>query len=83
MEDHVVEALSVLLLYLTSGGGSVFDHADRRPAEPFRPEALAALEKAGYLKRGRGVSEVTLTEAGIQRARALAAGYLGQGTEPL
>jgi len=83
MEDHIVEALSVLLVYLTSGEGSVFDHPDRRPANAFRPEALKALEEAGYLKRGGGVSEVALTEAGIKRARALAAGYLGQGAEPL
>lgn len=83
MEDHIVQALSVLLLYLTSGEGSVLDHPDRQPLKAFHPEALKVLEEAGYLQRGRGVSGVTLTEAGIQRARALAAGYLGQGTEPI
>ena len=83
MEDPIVQALSVLLVYLTSGEGSVFDSPDRQPSKTFGPEALKGLEEAGYLKRGRGVSEVALTEAGIQRARALAAGYLGQGTEPL
>jgi DNA-binding PadR family transcriptional regulator len=44
-------------------------------------EVLDALEKAGYLNQTRRAKSVTLTEAGLEHARALEAKFLGNTAE--
>jgi Domain of unknown function (DUF6429) len=77
MEDQIVEDLTLLLLYLTSWEEQVHeDLTIHRAWKGFRFEALDALEEAGYLGQTRRTKSVTLTEAGVERARVLAAQYL-------
>lgn len=84
MEDQVVEDLTLLLLHLTSWEERVHEELTiHRAWKGFRFEALDALEEAGYLNSSRGAKSVTLTEAGIEHARALAARYLGKTAEGL
>jgi DNA-binding PadR family transcriptional regulator len=81
MEDQIVEDLTLLLLHLTSWEELVHEELTiQRAWKGFRFEALDALEEAGYLSQTRRAKSVTLTEAGIERARTLAASYLGQAT---
>ena len=42
---------------------------------------LDALEEAGYLNQTRRAKSVTLTEAGLEHARALEAKFLGNTAE--
>ena len=82
MEDQIIEDLTLLLLHLTSWEERVHEELTiQRAWKGFRFEALDALEEAGYLNPSRGAKSVTLTEAGIERARALAARYLGEAAE--
>jgi DNA-binding PadR family transcriptional regulator len=82
MEDQIVEDLTLLLLHLTSWEERIHKELTiHRAWKGFRFEALDALEEAGYLNQSRGAKSVTLTEAGIERARALAARYLGEAAE--
>ena len=82
MEDQIIEDLTLLLLHLTSWEERVHEELTMHRAwKGFRFEALDALEEAGYLNQSRGAKSVTLTEAGIERARALAARYLGEAAE--
>jgi hypothetical protein len=84
MEDQIIEDLTLLLLHLTSWEERVYEGLTiHRAWKGFRFEALDALEEAGYLNQSRGAKSVTLTEAGMERARALAARYLGDATEGL
>lgn len=77
MEDQVIEELTLLLLYLTSWEEKVYaDFKIHRAWKGFRFEALDALEAAGYLNQSRRAKSVTLTEEGVERARALMAKYL-------
>jgi len=76
-EDQIVEDLTLLLLYLTSWEEQVAaDLTIRRAWKGYRFEALDALEAAGYLNQSYRAKSVTLTAAGIERARVLAAQYL-------
>ena len=76
MNDQIVKDLTLLLLYLTLWEEEVFDDFTvRRAWKGFLFEALDALEEAGYINQTRRAKSVTLTEAGIDRARALAAKY--------
>ena len=78
MNDQIVKDLTLLLLHLTSWEEKVFDDFRiHRAWKGFRFEALDALEEAGYINQTRRAKSVTLTEAGCERARALAAKYLG------
>ncbi|MFC2037372.1 DUF6429 family protein [Chloroflexota bacterium] len=78
MRDQIVEDLTLLLLHLTSWEERLHeDLTIHRAWKGFRFEALDALEEAGYLNQNRRAKSVTLTEAGIEHARALAAKYLG------
>jgi len=82
MNDQVVEDLTLLLLYLTSWEEKVFDDFRiRRAWKGFRFEALDALEETGYINQTRRAKSVTLTEAGVERARMLAARYVGDTSE--
>lgn len=84
MEDQIIEDLTLLLLHLTSWEERVYqDLTIQRAWKGFRFEALDALEEAGYLSQSRGAKSVTLTQAGIERARALVARYLGESAEGL
>jgi Mn-dependent DtxR family transcriptional regulator len=56
---------------------------DKAVKKGFRFEALDALAEAGYLNQTKRTKSVMLTEAGIERARALAARYLGDAAEGL
>ncbi len=81
MEKHI-EALTLLLLYLTSWEEKVFeDFTVRRAWKGFRFEALDALEEAGYINQTRRAKSVTLTQAGIEQARMLVAKYLPDAAE--
>jgi hypothetical protein len=76
-EDQLVEELTLLLLYLTSWEERVVaDMAVQRAWKGYPFEVLDALEAAGYLGQSHRAKSVTLTAAGIERARALAAQYL-------
>jgi hypothetical protein len=81
MNDQLIEDLTLLLLYLTSWEEEVFDFTIHRAWKGFRFEALDALEEAGYINQTRRAKSVTLTEAGCERAQALATRYLGGTTE--
>jgi hypothetical protein len=82
MDDQIVKDLTLLLLYLTSWEEKVFDDFTIcRAWKGFRFEALDALEEAGYINQTRRAKSVTLTEAGCERAQALAARYLEETTE--
>jgi hypothetical protein len=82
MEDQIIEDLTLLLLHLTSWEERVHEELIiHRAWKGFRFEALDALEDAGYLNQSRGAKSVTLTEAGIKHARALAARYLGEAAQ--
>lgn len=84
MEDQIIKDLTLLLLHLTSWEERVYqDLTIHRAWKGFRFEALDALEEAGYLSQSRGAKSVTLTQAGIEQARALAARYLGESAEGL
>ncbi len=73
-----------MLLHLTSWEERVHkDLTIHRAWKDFRFEPLDALEEAGYLNPSRGAKSVTLTEAGIERAQALAARYLGEAAKGL
>ena len=73
-----------MLLHLTSWEERVYEGMTiHRAWKGFRFEALDALEAAGYLNSSRGAKSVTLTQAGIERARALAARHLGKAAEGL
>ncbi len=72
------------MLYLTSWEERVYgDPTVQRAWKGFRFEDLDALEEAGYLNQSKRAKSVTLTEAGIERARALAARYLGEAAKGL
>jgi len=76
MNDQLVEDLTLLLIYLTSWEERVFDDFTiHRAWKGFLFEVLDTLEEAGYINQTRRAKSVTLTEAGIERARALAAKY--------
>jgi len=79
LPEQVIEELTLLLLYLTSWQEEVVSDAPPvcRAWKGFRFEALDALEQQGYLNQSRRAKSVTLTEKGLQRARALQAKYLG------
>ena len=82
MNDQVVEDLTLLLIYLTSWEERAFDDFTvHRAWKGFRFEALDALEEAGYINQTRRAKSVTLTEAGVERARMLAARYVGDTSE--
>jgi len=82
MNDQIVKDLTLLLLYLTSWKEEVFDDfVIRRAWKGYLFEALDALEEAGYINQTRRAKSVTLTEAGCERARALATKYLGDRSE--
>jgi hypothetical protein len=84
MDDQIVEDLTLLLLHLTAWEERVYEGMTiHRAWKGFRFEALDALAQAGYLNQSRGARSVTLTQAGIEHARALAARYLGETTEGL
>jgi len=84
MEDQIIEDLTLLLLHVTSWEERVYEGMTiHRAWKGFRFEALDALEEAGYLNQSRGAKSVTLTQAGIERGRALAARYLGKAAEGL
>jgi DNA-binding PadR family transcriptional regulator len=84
MEDQIVKDLTLLLLHLTSWEErSHEDLTIHRAWKGFRFEALDALEEAGYLSQTKRAKSVTLTESGIERARELAARYLGEAAECL
>jgi len=84
MEDQIIEDLTLLLLHLTSWEERIHeDLTIRRAWKGFRFEALDALEEAGYVNQSRGAKSVTLTQAGIEQARALAARYFGEAAEGL
>jgi hypothetical protein len=84
MEESIVEELTLLLLYLTSWEERVYgDVTVQRAWKGYPFEALDALEEAGYLHQTRRAKSVTLTEGGLERARALAACYLGDSAPDL
>ena len=84
MEDQIIEDLTLLLLHLTSWEEQVHkDLTIHRAWKGFRFGALDALEEAGYLNQSRGAKSVTLTQAGIEHARAVAARVLGEAAEGL
>ena len=79
MADQIIEDLTLLLLHLTSWEERIHeDLTIHRAWKGFRFEALDALEEAGYLNQSRGAKSVTLTKAGIDRARELATRYLDE-----
>lgn len=81
-EDQLMEELTLLLLYLTSWEEQVVaDLTIQRAWKGYPFEALDALEAAGYLSSSHRAKSVTLTAAGIERARTLAARYLHDQTE--
>ena len=82
MENQHIEELTMLLIHLTSWEEKVLgDLTIRRAWKGFRFEALNALEEAGYLNQTRRAKSVTLTDAGIEQAWALAAKYLSNVAE--
>ena len=82
MDDQIVQDLTLLLLYLTSWEEKVFDDFTvHRAWKGYLFEVLDALEEAGYINQTRRAKSVTLTEEGCERARALAARYLGEMAE--
>jgi len=84
MERQIIEDLTLMLLYLTSWEEPIYgDLTVQRAWKGFRFEVLDALEEAGYLNQTRRAKSVTLTEAGIERARSLAIKYLGDMPEGL
>ncbi len=77
MQNQIIEELTLLLLHLTSWEENISgEWTIRRAWKGFRFEALDALEEAGYLNQTRRAKSVTLTEAGVEQAQALAAKYL-------
>jgi Domain of unknown function (DUF6429) len=71
--DEVVRDLTLLLLYLTSweeGPDGV-----RRSWKGFRFEALDDLADAGLISDSKRAKSVWLTEAGVERVRALQARF--------
>jgi DNA-binding PadR family transcriptional regulator len=84
MTDQAVEDLTLLLLYLTSWEEKVYgDLTVHRAWKGYLFEVLDALEEAGYLNQTRRAKSVTLTEAGLEQARALAARYLVTAAQDL
>ena len=82
MKDQAVEDLTLLLLYLTSWEEKVYgDLTVHRAWKGYLFEVLDALEEAGYLNQTRRAKSVTLTETGLEQARALEARYLGNAAE--
>lgn len=82
MEDQAIEELTLLLLYLTSWEERIFgDLTVRRAWKGYPFEALDALEHAGCLNQTHRTKSVSLTEAGVERAKTLAAQYLGDAAE--
>ena len=82
MQDQAIEDLTLLLLYLTSWEEKV--HGDltvHRAWKGYLFEVLDRLEEAGYLSQTRRAKSVTLTEAGLEQARALEARFLGSTAE--
>jgi len=80
-EDQIVEDLTLLLLYLTSWEEQVAAGLTiRRAWKGYRFETLDALEAAGLLNQSYRAKSVTLTAAGIERARVLAVQYLHDQT---
>ena len=78
MNDQTVKDLTLLLIYLTSWEKKAFDDfIIHRAWKGYLFEVLDALEETGYINQTRRAKSVTLTEAGCERARALAAKYLG------
>jgi hypothetical protein len=76
-EDQILEELTLLLLYLTSWEEQVVaDLTIQRAWKGYRFEVLDVLEAAGYLNQSHRAKSVTLTAAGVERARVLAAQYL-------
>ena len=82
MKDQAVENLTLLLIYLTSWEEKVYgDVTVHRAWKGYLFEVLDALEEAGYLNQTRRAKSVTLTEAGLEHARALEAKFLGNTAE--
>jgi hypothetical protein len=82
LQDQAVEDLTLLLLYLTSWEEKVYgDLMVHRAWKGYLFEVLDALEEAGYLNQTRRAKSVTLTEAGLEHARALEAKFLGNSAE--
>ena len=78
VQDQTLEDLTLLLIYLTSWDEKVYgDLTVRRAWKGYLFEVLDALEEAGYLNQTRRAKSVTLTEAGLEQARALEARFLG------
>jgi hypothetical protein len=84
VEEQIIEDLTLLLLYLTSWQEKVYgDLTVHRAWKGYLFEVLDLLEEAGYLNQTKQAKSVTLTEAGIERALALAAKYLGDAADTL
>ena len=82
VQDQALEDLALLLIYLTSWEEKVYgDLTVHRAWKGYLFEVLDALEEAGYLSQTRRAKSVTLTEAGLEHARALEAGFLGKTAE--
>ena len=82
VQDQALEDLALLLIYLTSWEEKVYgDLTVHRAWKGYLFEVLDALEGAGYLHQTRRAKSVTLTEAGLEHARALADRFLGDTAE--
>lgn len=79
--NQQIEELTLLLLYLTSWEEEMGDYTFRRAWKGFRFEVLDTLEEAGYLSQSKRAKSVGLTEAGVERAKELAAKYLSAGED--
>ena len=78
LQDQTLEDLTLLLIYLSSWEEKVYgDLTVHRAWKGHLFEVLDALEEAGYLNQTRRAKSVTLTEAGLEHARALEAKFLG------
>ena len=83
-QDQTLEDLTLLLIYLSSWEEKVYgDLTVHRAWKGYLFEVLDALEEAGYLSQTRRAKSVTLTEAGLEHARALAARILGENGQDL
>jgi hypothetical protein len=82
VQDQALEDLTLLLIYLTSWEEKVYgDLTVHRAWKGYLFEVLDALEGAGYLHQTRRAKSVTLTETGLEQARALEARYLADTAE--
>jgi DNA-binding PadR family transcriptional regulator len=82
VQDQALEDLTLLLIYLTSWEEKVYgDLTVHRAWKGYLFEVLDRLEEAGYLNQTRRAKSVTLTEAGLEHARALEAKFLDSSAE--